>query len=325
MPRQELEEIVSSIKENEAEYKLTTRQFIHYFDCEKRTKGNQALINKFLYDNKLETSPDYMSAWIDGEIILRHKKKAKSKNEIDPIQKIKILQAANREPVMIKRDAQLKEAFTLMMMHNYSQLPVISGPKSIIGVITWQTIGCGITNGLISSSINDYISKDITILDYETPLLEAIDTIIKKEFVVVQKSDKSICGIVTIADISEQFLTLTEPFILLEQIENQIRQILDGKFLIEELKTLCMDDGTENEVEHIDDLNFGDYIRLIEKPDNWDRLNIKIDRTHFINQLDKVRKIRNDVMHFDPDGISKNQREDLLKMSKFLSEIRKYS
>ncbi|MBL7066502.1 MAG: CBS domain-containing protein [Candidatus Marinimicrobia bacterium] len=325
MPKHELEEIVTAIKENEEEFKMTSRDLIHLFDCEKRTKGNQALINKYLDDNKLETCPDYRSAWIDSEIILRHKKKAKSKNEIDPIQRIKILPAANKEPVTIKKDAELKEAVTLMMMNNFSQLPVLNGPRNIVGVITWETIGIGITNGLISSKISDYISPEITILDYDTPLLEAISTVIQKEFVVVQKSDRSICGIVTVADISEQFLTLTEPFLLLEQIENHIRQILDGKFLIEELKNLCPSDITDREVEHIDDLNFGDYIRLIEKPDNWERLKLTIDRTHFIKQLDKVRKIRNDIMHFDPEGITQIQREDLIKMSKFLTEIRKYS
>lgn len=34
--------------------------------------------------------------------------------------------------------------------------------------------------------------------------------------------------------------------------------------------------------------------------------------------------IRNDVMHFDPEGVMKEQREDLLKMAKFLMMIRKF-
>ena len=212
-----------------------------------------------------------------------------------------------------------------MMLHNYSQLPVMNGPKSVVGYISWETIGYGLSNGCKSEDVRDFMLTDFVILDYETPLLEAISIIIKKEFIIVQKQDRSVCGIITIADISAQFLTVSEPFILLEQIENHIRQILDGKFLIQELKDFCRVLEIDREIENIDNLNFGDYIRILEKPDHWERFKLTIDRVHFIKQLDKVREIRNDIMHFDPEGITDVQRDDLYKMAKFLKEIRKFS
>ncbi len=227
----DFEQKVEAIINEDKEFSITPRELINAFGFEKRTSGNRAFINKFLQDKKLETIPDYINAWIDGEIKFRHKKKAKSKRGADPIQRIKILAAANKRTCYNKNVMQnLKEATTLMMYHNYSQLPVISTPKNIVGYISWETIGSKITNGIVSDKLSDYLSKDIAILDYEKSLIEAIKVVIEKEFAVVQKSDKSISGIVTIADISEQFLTLTEPFLLLEQIENHIRQILDGKF-----------------------------------------------------------------------------------------------
>ena len=131
-------------------------------------------------------------------------------------------------------------------------------------------------------------------------------------------------GIITIADISSQFINVTEPFLLLEQIENHIRNILDGKFLLEEMKDFCNGDGDVKDIKYIDDLTFGNYIRIIENPENWERLKLSIDRSPFIKQLHKIREIRNDVMHFDPEGITSEQREDLLKMSKFLMELSKF-
>ena len=315
---------IVEIQKNDKEFKITPRELINAFGCEKRTSGNRALVNRFLQENKIETKPDYVNTWIDGEITLRHKKKAKSKNGTDPIQRIKILPAANKEPITVQREAKLKEAVTLMMLHNYSQLPVLSGPKSIIGLISWETIGLGITNGITSENVIDYISKDVEILDYEKPLLEAISIVTKREFALVVKHDKSISGIITIADISEQFLKLTEPFLLLEQIENHIRQILDGKFLVEELRDFCKIGDLERNIELIDDLTFGDYIRITEKPEHWDRLKLSIDRKHFIKQLAKIREIRNDIMHFDPEGISDNQRYDLTQMARFLMDVVKY-
>jgi CBS domain containing-hemolysin-like protein len=212
-----------------------------------------------------------------------------------------------------------------MMMHNYSQLPVMNGPRNVVGYVSWETIGYALTNGQNSPEIKYYTNSDVTKLSYETPLLDAISTIIEKGFVLVFKQDNTISGILTIADISAQFLSVTEPFILLEQIENHIRQILDKKFLVTDLKEFCKIGEIERDIEFIDDLNFGDYILIVGKQENWEKLNLSIERIPFIKQLDKIRQIRNDVMHFDPEGITKEQKEDLIKMSKFLMELRKYN
>src|SRR5690554_8146552 len=105
--RDDLKEIVHEIQTNSKEFTISTRDFLGYFHCGKRTKGNKARIDKFLKDNHLETNPDYTNSWIDGEIVLRHKAKAKSKSKSDAIQRISILPSANKPPVTIPRDAKL--------------------------------------------------------------------------------------------------------------------------------------------------------------------------------------------------------------------------
>jgi CBS domain-containing protein len=325
MAKDEFLELVKEIKDNDKEFEITPRELLNFFGCEKRTSGNVAYINRFLDENQLETEPNFVNCWIDGNIIIKHKKKATTKNGIDPIQRIKILPSSNKEPLYISKDSTLKEAITIMMMHNYSQLPVMNGPRNVVGYVSWETIGYALTNGQNSPEIKYYTNSDVTKLSYETPLLDAISTIIEKGFVLVFKQDNTISGILTIADISAQFLSVTEPFILLEQIENHIRQILDKKFLVTDLKEFCKIGEIERDIEFIDDLNFGDYILIVGKPENWEKLNLSIERIPFIKQLDKIRQIRNDVMHFDPEGITKEQKEDLIKMSKFLMELRKYN
>lgn len=270
----------------------------------------------------LETEPHYSSVWIDGCVKLKHKARARSKSDKDPILRISILPSANKPPITINRDAKLSDAITLMMMHNFSQLPVMSNPKNVAGLITWETIGTGITNGNKSNEVKDFLKTQVVKLELDTPLLEAIRTVIKEEIVIVQRKDKSLSGIVTITDISSQFFTLTEPFLLLEKIENLIRLLLDEKFLLEDLKSVCFDN---EKAEFIDDLNFGQYIRLIENETNWQKLNLNIERSPFIKQLDKIRNIRNDIMHFDPEGITIEQRVDLNNMANFLSELIKFN
>ena len=325
MPSEEFEELVKEIKENDKEFTITPRKLLNAFNLERRTQNNQNLINKFLEENKLEVIPSYTNTWIDSEITIKHKKKARSKNESDPIQRLKLLAAANSTPITVNRDGKLSEAVTLMMLNNYSQLPVISGTRNVAGIISWEKIGSGLANKQNSDLVKDYMTTNFTLLDYDTPLLEAIPIIIEKEFVLVQKKDKTLSGIVTTADISSQFLTMTEPFLILEQIENHIRQILDGKFLLEEIQTIVSESGNDKAIGCIDDLTFGEYVRLIENPDHWEKLKLSIERSPFIKQLNKIREIRNDIMHFDPEGITEDQRADLRRMARFLQEIRKFN
>lgn len=323
MPSEDLLEKIKEIKATEKEFKISPRYLVNAFDFEKRTSGNRWVIDRFLEGQQVETEPDYTNVWIDGEIALRHKKKAKAKRTTDPIQRIKLIPAANREPIVVKKESTLAEATTLMRMHSYSQLPVVAGQRQVVGYISWETIGNGIANanGVLSDKVLPYISKDISILEYETPLLEAIRIVIKKEFAVVQKEDKTLSGIVTLADVSQQFMSIAEPFLFLEEIENHVRQVLHGKLLVEEIVKNCAPNDLTRKITHIDDLTFGEYVRIFEHPELWKKLNLNVDKSLFVKQLDKVRQIRNDIMHFEPEGITDAQLGDLRNMSKFMIAI----
>jgi predicted transcriptional regulator len=321
VPSDDLLEKINEIKTTEKEFKITPRYLVNSFGFEKRTSGNRWYIDRFLEEHQVETEPDYTNSWIDGDITLRHKKKAKTKRTTDPIQRIKLIPAANREPTMVKKESTLAEATTLMRLHSYSQLPVISGPKQVYGYISWETIGNGLANGISSDKVLPYASKNISVLEYETPLLEAIRIVIKDEFAVVQKEDKTISGIVTLADVSQQFMSIAEPFLFLEEIENHLRQVLHGKLLVEEIAKNCAPKDPTRKITHIDDLTFGEYVRIFEHPELWKKLNLNVDKTLFVKQLDKVRQIRNDIMHFEPEGITEAQLSDLRNMSKFMIAI----
>ena len=90
--------------------------------------------------------------------------------------------------------------------------------------------------------------------------------------------------------------------------------MLLDKYTIEELRTACESSEQERTIERISDLTLGEYIRLIENPTNWEKLSLSVDREVFVHKLDDIRQIRNDVMHFDPDGIAE---EDLGKLRDF--------
>ena len=61
-------------------------------------------------------------------------------------------------------------------------------------------------------------------------------------------------------------------------------------------------------------------MRLFQDHSRWDRLSLKIDRKTFITELNEVRRIRNDVMHFDPDGVGD---EDLAFLRRFVTFLQR--
>jgi hypothetical protein len=82
-------------------------------------------------------------------------------------------------------------------------------------------------------------------------------------------------------------------------------------------------DDSARTIENVEDLSFGDYLRLLENRERWERLGLQIDRPTFVKDLDEVRMIRNDVMHFDPEGIGEPEVTKIRKFAEFLRLLEK--
>lgn len=317
----QLQGIVSQIKASNKAQKITPRELFRAFNFSRRTPLNCRMVDMFLKENELVVEPHYNDVWIDTPVELKPKAKAIRKSTEDPIKRLSILEAATHTPVIISRDKSIDEAITIMMMNDYSQLPVTTnGLRNICGYVSWTSIGEARANGIASNCVKDYMATNIYNLSVKTPLMEAIQLVYEHEFIVVHNESNEICGLVTATDISSQFLVWTKPFVMLEEIENQIRCLMDGKLLMEHVKAISTEDGRK--VETIDDLTFGEYIRLLQNPDNWQRLQLQgIDQATFLKYLEEIRMIRNDVMHFDPEGLLPEQTQKLEKMAGYLKKV----
>jgi hypothetical protein len=108
---------------------------------------------------------------------------------------------------------------------------------------------------------------------------------------------------------------------LLSEIENHLRRLIDGKFSVEELSGARDPNDVNRKIENVANLSFGEYIRLLDKPDNWDRLGYDLARAECTKRLREVGRIRNDVMHFHPDGISPDDMELLRDTRRFLQML----
>lgn len=300
----------------------TVRTVLSWFGAERRGTWVVKQINEALDAHELVTEPSFESTWIDGLVtFIRKPRKGAQGAPLDPTFRLGRLEAANKEIVSVKPNDGLDKVITLMLTNDFSQLPVMTGPRDVKGVVSWKTIGSRLALNKACAECKDFM-EPAQILSEEVSLLEAVEVIANYDYVLVQKSDKTIGGVVTASDFSFQFKTMSEPFLLVGEIENGIRHLLYGKFNSEELQAARAETDPGRVVKSPSDLTFGEYVRLLEPESNWNKLGVKIDRVEFVKQLDRARKIRNDVMHFDPDGLDPDDTKFLTEFAQFLKRIR---
>lgn len=355
MPSNErLAEIAGLLQEGKPAPRVTVREFLSWFDAQRRGNWIVEWIRRALAEAKLQTEPDFESTYLDAPIGFSlvpdmSAREVTAQEDVrvteasvavvlapatisatatlssvpasaDPTYRISKLAAANKPPVSVAPDITLQEAVTVMLANDFSQLPVMTSEREVKGVVSWNSIGTRLALGRSGACAREFMD-DHQEIRADASLFQAIPIIVQHEYVLIRGTDNRITGIVTASDLSVQFQQLAEPFLLLGEIENHIRYIVRDKFTKEELTSVRDIGDGDREVAGVADLTFGEYIRLLENPDRWKKLNLSIDRATFCKRLEPIRKIRNDVMHFDPDGIAPDDLERLRECVRFLQRL----
>jgi hypothetical protein len=186
------------------------------------------------------------------------------------------------------------------MANNFSQLPVMTSERPVKGVISWESIGTRFAVGRTCTEVRECMDE-AEIMSENISLFDAINTIARHQYVLVRNSVEKISGIVTSADLSMTFREKAEPFLLIDEIENHIRALIIKSGFTPPQLAAAADENRGREIKTAFDLTIGEYIRLLENPESWTQIKLAIDRKSFVEMLDEVREIRNDVMHFNPD------------------------
>ena len=105
---------------------------------------------------------------------------------------------------------------------------------------------------------------------------------------------------------------------LLNEIEVRLRIAIGGAFTVKELASV-KDPSDTKAVSTVDDLSLGELTRLLDPAKHWERLEWRLDRKEFLAALQRVRRIRNEVMHFSPDPL---RTDDLQALRAFLDCLR---
>ena len=240
-----LVDIAERLEQGEAPEKTTVRALLEWFGAQRRGYYVVQHIRSSLAKLDIRTEPDFEGAFIDALIgFVPADTPAKSNGTqqsvaasgsllvndsiADPTYRIGKLASANRPPLGVKPDATLGETVTLMLSHDYSQLPVMQSEREVKGAVTWRSIGSRIALGRPLKYARECM-ESCPEISAEVSLFAAIDTIVKHEYVLIRGADRKVCGIVTTSDLSLQFLQLGEPFLLIGEIENHMRRLIQGR------------------------------------------------------------------------------------------------
>ena len=307
---------------------LTVRVFLSWFGYARRGRNNVSQIRHILAEFDLRTIPDFEFTWIDGTISIELDPDAvegitAAEEQIDPTVRIGAIEAANRKPTTVDLNSPLSVATTLMQTNDFSQLPVMQGEREVKGIITWKSIGTKLSLGHECELVRDCMNPIAPEVQIEAPLFSAIGDISQHGYILVRGHDRVITGILTSSDLSDQFVQLAGPFVSLGEIEGYLRSLVDRKFTIDEMREALGHSGGEPPVSGPEDLTLGGYCQLLGREDLWQRLNLNLDRKEFLKVLHWIREKRNDVMHFDPEGLEPEDTRKLENLAMFFRNLRR--
>jgi restriction system protein len=312
--------------------KLPIRSLLQYWNAKRRGYLITEEIRDDLAATGLITNPPFTEGWIDSLVALVPIASAESQPDglaapsvdvavaasVQVSLRVNSFASANAGVEWVRLDDSLERAQTLMMGKDYSQLAVQSGPRDLRGAISWESIA----QAKIRKPDADLRDAMFTpeVVGLYDDLLARIPLIVDASFAFVRASDRQICGIVTTADLSDEFATLAKPFFLLAEVERRLRRIVDNHFTREEIAAIVDPADPQRLAASASDLTIGQFIRLLEEPRRWAQLHWSLDRVIFIAELNDIRLIRNEIMHFSPDPLDDEQ---IRKVELFLRMLRR--
>ena len=299
---------------------LTVRQLLHRFDYYRRGPYFVSVIRDRLEAHKLRSSPDFEFENVDNPISIELIREFAEAEWIDPTIRVRILPAATNPPERVTPDHTLVRATTLMRLNDYSQLPVMTSDHVVKGMISWRSIGEAYAEGNSPEFVRECLEKE-HIVDINMTLVDATDDIYQYDCVLVRDEHNKITGIVTAADLAAQFRQHAYPFLLVGEVEHNLRNLVTGKYTVNELKAVS--DGNK-EILGPNDLTLGGYCRLMENPENWEKLGLNVDRASFLERIHKVRHIRNDIVHFSTDDLDPSDIDYLHKVAQFFRKLGRF-
>lgn len=206
-------------------------------------------------------------------------------------------------------DDSIEKAKTLLLLNDFSQLPILNSNFKVQGAASWKSIGKFEAIGKKGGTVSDYKEDPAIIRDSED-FLKYIKLVAKKDYVFVTNSKGDLKGIITTYDMTLYFRDFITPFLKIGVIEDCIRNIITQHELAIPGK------------KDVHELVFNQYCAVFSNMENWKKLNYPlIDQKVFVDKLNQIRILRNKVAHYKPDPLTSSEHFVIESFSEIIQKI----
>lgn len=301
-----------------APMKMTVRELLALWGTDRRSHNLIQLIQSDLANHGLTAKPSIRDQGMDDRVKLVHT--VEGHYQVSPA--VGALPSASTNVMRVRENSSLQGALTAMLLRDYSQLPVMSkGKKPVLrGVVTLKSLARALSRDP-GAGLRDAV-EPCDPVEFHKELIEVLPEIQEKGYVLVNGEDGSLSGIVTASDVVQRYSEAATPFLLIGVIDTLLRRIVAENFSMEVIRKFCGADEGREGLENANNLTMGDYKAVLESPENWQRLGWPLDRGLFIQQLVTIIKIRNIVMHFNPDPLPG---DCIIQLRSMVGVLRAYS
>jgi CBS domain-containing protein len=300
---------------------VSVREFLGYWGYKRRGSSIVRLIERSLSDRGLTSVPEIAKADYYGRIQILDQRDLSVDADLEIGWPISSVLDVENELIAVGPDESLPTVETLMIMHDYSQIPVLNkNRRELHGSVTWRSIARwhGDRSKATARQVMDASSQTARSSDN---LLDHIARIIEHQFIYIYDPSNIYVGIVTATDLAESFLATSGPFIKIGEIEHRLRTLVN-QLPLPVIQQAKQSGDSSREVKSASDLTFGEYVRILEKSENWDQLAVPFDRVTVVQNLREVNDARNDVMHFRPSPFDSQMTEAIDRCLNWLRATR---
>nr|BFF27089.1 hypothetical protein GCM10025732_50540 [Glycomyces mayteni] len=308
--------------------KLEVKKLLELWGAERRSPDVVRQIRSDLHHRNLTTEPPFTEVWIGSEVSLVPRPAGEAPPEpadgdedeeydlptASSLQ-IKALPQANKHVECVHVDVPIPNVVTTMTHSDYSQLGVIDGDGRLIGAISERSIAQAAVRGSLGT-VKEAYDDTIRHLRPEALLFDVEGEIRSTGFGIVCSPDGRPCGIITSADLAEEFASRLFPLMTIESIELRVRKRVLSRFTREQLQAANAIPKHRNSS---DVPTLGAYRRLLDGA-HWAKLDWRISKSYFLKMIKKTTDMRNHLAHFSPDPPNESE---LTEVTRFEATLRK--
>ncbi|MEV0453921.1 CBS domain-containing protein [Catellatospora methionotrophica] len=319
---------------------LTVQEMLKLWGAEDRDRSTSMQIESDLANHGLTTVPDFRAVSLDHVVRIvapaaeaptipaatsleesssPSARLASEEVSVDIGLTLGNLLSGTRRLAAVSPSATFEEAVTTMQLNDYSQLAVLATPRKLHGAVSWKSIAEA-RHLKPDAKFSDAVDRNVQVFGYGTRLLDVLDVLQRDGFIFVSDFDNTINGIITTADVVQKYDETATPFFLIGEVDQELRLLIQNTFDEETARQACTAAKIGFKTFH--EMTMGQYQAVLDNPSCWAQLGWPLDRKTFIQRLDQIRRVRNTVMHFNPDPV---RAEDVAILRNFLNLIRRYN